>query len=190
MDIYNYHSPLSSAAMLRDRAEERMGARTPEMFLPQDREATQRIVHELEVHQIELVMQNEELREARYEVETALEKYTDLYELAPVGYFSLDHSGNISAANLASANLLRIERSLLIGRSFEQFISEEYRTSFSAFLATAFTSRNDEACVIVIIDNVNTPVCVQIGASISASGEECHLALIDITGQRAAEHLG
>jgi PAS domain-containing protein len=68
----------------------------------------------LEVHQIELEMQNEELQEAREAMEALLEKYTDLYDFAPVGYLTLDREGIIREANLAGASLLGIARSALI----------------------------------------------------------------------------
>lgn len=180
METDNVKNLLSSPAVLRLRAEEQMGARTPELYLPQSQEATRRIVHELEVHQIELVIQNEELRQARYEVETALEKYTDLYEFAPAGYFTLDRSGIITALNLAAADLLRIERSLLIGRSFEQLISVEFRPAFSPFLQSVYTGQPDTTCETVILNNVDLPVTVQIKAALGSSGKECHLVLINI----------
>jgi PAS domain S-box-containing protein len=161
-----------------------MGSKTPELYLPQSQEATQRIVHELEVHQIELVMQNDELRQARFEVETALEMYTDLYEFAPVGYFTLERSGVITALNLAAADLLRIERSLVIGRSFDLLLAEEFRPAFSEFLQSVFTGRCNETREMVILNNVSIRINVQIGATISTTGQECRLALIDISGQR------
>lgn len=184
METSTVMRPLSSAAELRFRAEERMGSKTPELYLPQSQEATRRIVHELEVHQIELVMQNEELRQARYEVEAALERYTDLYEFAPVSYFTLDRSGVISALNLAAADLLMIERSLVIGRSFDLLLTEGFRPAFYVFLQSVFTGRCNEACKMVILNNVSLPINVQIGAIICSTGKECRLALLDISGQR------
>jgi signal transduction histidine kinase len=175
-------SPLSSAAVLRLRAEERMGSNTAESRLPQSQEAVEQMVHEYEVHQIELVMQNEELRQARYETESALQKYTDLYESAPGGDFTLDRNGFITAANLAAADLLRIERSLIIGRSFELFIREEFRPRFTAFLEAVFAGASSESCAVVILNNINQPLTVQIEAAACTSGEECRLSLVDITG--------
>ena len=70
----------------------------------------QRTLHELEVHQIELEMQNDELQKTRDELEVALEKYTNLYNFAPVGYFSIDESGVIQEMNLTGAVLLGIEK--------------------------------------------------------------------------------
>src|ERR1035437_4901072 len=81
-------------------------------------EEVQPLLHELQVHQIELEMQNTEIRQARDVVETALEKYTDLYAFAPVGYFTFDRNGNIITVNLCGARLLGVERSRLIGRHF------------------------------------------------------------------------
>src|SRR5512145_1728554 len=100
----------TGAADLRRHAEERLRAKTDELHPPLTREAMQRLVHELEVHQIELEMQNEELRQARDEVEKALDKYTDLYDFAPVGYATLSRDGVILATNLTGANLLEAER--------------------------------------------------------------------------------
>jgi PAS domain-containing protein len=187
MGIDNINIQLTSTDELRRIAEERMSTRKPELYLPESLEATQRIVHELEVHQIELVIQNEELRQARYEVETALEKYTDLYEFAPVGYLTLEQNGAISALNLTVANLLRIERSLLIGRSFVEFLREEFRPGFATFLKSIFSDKSNKTCEVILMNNVNLPVIVQIGAAASASGLKCRLALIDITEQRKIE---
>ena len=85
--------------------------------------STQRLLHELEVHRIELEMQNAELQKTRDELEVSLEKITDLYDFAPVGYFSIDESGVILEANLKSAALLGMERSRLINRSLLLFMS-------------------------------------------------------------------
>ena len=183
MAIDNKKNLLSSASVLRLRAEERVGAKSAEDSLPQDPEVTQHLVHELEVHQVELEMQNAELREARYEIEVNLEKYTNLYDSAPVGDFTLDRSGSITAVNLVASNLMRIERSLLPGRLFVEFIKEEFRPAFNSFLDSVFTNRKNDACKVVLLDNVGLPISVQVASAISASGEECRLALIDISGQ-------
>ncbi len=71
----------------------------------------QRLVQELQIHQIELEMQNEELKQARDEAEAERERYLDLYDFAPVGYFTLDRDGVIRQMNLTGARLLGLERS-------------------------------------------------------------------------------
>src|SRR6185369_14535213 len=180
----------SAAAELRRQAEEQLSAKTVEQHRSGTVEEMQRLVHELEVHQIELEMQNAELCLSRDRVEKALEQYTDLYDFAPVGYFSLDREGNISSVNLNGARLLGIERSKLIGRSFGQFISENFRPTFTNFFDTVFTSQIREACEVKLLNKDNIPIIVQIvqiEAMADPSGQECRLALIDITGRRLAE---
>jgi diguanylate cyclase (GGDEF)-like protein/PAS domain S-box-containing protein len=180
-------SQASVTAELRRHAEERLQAKAGVLQPPRTEEALQRLVHELEVHQVELEMQNEELNRARSEVEIALEKYTDLYDFAPVGYATLDHAGTIRGVNLTCATLLAVERSRLLGRRFGQFLSEEERPGFGDFLATAFASGAKNMCEVTLLGTGDLRPIVQIEALATGSGQECRLALIDITGRRRAE---
>jgi len=102
---------ISSATDLRQRAEKQLKSKASEATYRRTGEEAQRLAHELAVHQIQLEMQNEELRQARNDVENALVMYTDLYDFAPVGYFSLDRSAVISGVNLTGAKLMNAERS-------------------------------------------------------------------------------
>ncbi|MCM2264587.1 MAG: diguanylate cyclase [Desulfuromonadales bacterium] len=187
MGIEKDQKLLTAADNLRRQAEERLQAKTDELHPPLTREAMQRLVHELEVHQIELEMQNEELRQTRDEVEKALDKYTDLYDFAPVGYATLDRDGVILATNLTAAGLLDVDRTQLIGRRFAQFVTAAYRPVFADFLGTVFTSRAREVCEVALRNKEDRPVVVQIEALATSSGQECRLALIDITGRRQVE---
>jgi PAS domain S-box-containing protein len=109
---------------LHRRAEEALLKRTgaADNLLPDD---LQRVNHELLVHQIELEMQNEELRRTQQELEAAREKYFDLYDLAPAGYVSLNEKGIILEANLTVATLLGMERSQLVGQPLTSLIHRE-----------------------------------------------------------------
>jgi PAS domain-containing protein len=95
--------PSANAAELRRQAEKRLRDQKGKQESVAD---SQRLLHELQVHQIELEMQNKELEGTRTELEVALEKYIDLYDFAPVGYLTLGRDGIILEANLASAKLL------------------------------------------------------------------------------------
>ena len=110
---------------LRRRAEEKI-AQSPlekmELSLPEE---TQRVLHELRVHQIELEMQNEELRASQSELEAAKTRYFDLYDLAPVGYCTISEEGLILEANLTALTLLGATRALLVNRPFSNFILKE-----------------------------------------------------------------
>ena len=138
MGIDKGRSPPADAAELRRHAEERYRVReTAELHPPRTGEATQRLVHELEVHQIELEMQNEELRRAQEELELSRKTYAELYDFAPVGYFIFDACGLIREVNLTGAQLLGIERLKLANKSFVSFIADaEGREIFAGHLET------------------------------------------------------
>ena len=115
----------ADAADLRRRAEEK--ARTDEAQTQKTLSAKEagRLLHELQVHQIELEMQNEELRRAQGELEAARARYFDLFDLAPVGYFTLSEQGLILEANLTGAGLLGVERRDLVKKPLTRFILPE-----------------------------------------------------------------
>jgi len=178
---------LTEASELRRQAEEWLRAKPEGFESPLNGEAEQRLVHELEVHQIELEMQNAELSRARDEMEKVLERYTDLYDFAPIGYFNLDREGVIRAMNLSGAVLLGIERSLLIGGRFDQLVASGVRPHFVAFLDQVFASRVKESCETTLASGENSPLFVQIEADAFGAMQECRMAIIDITGRRYAE---
>ena len=177
----------TKATKLRRHAEELLSAKAVELTSPKTEAETQRLLHELEVHQVELEMQNAEIRKARDEVEIALEKCTDLYDFAPVSYFTLDRTGTITSINLTGAALLGIERSLLIGRRFAQFIPSESRFLFIDFLGKVFTSQSKEACEVTILREGNTSIFMLIEAVAAESEQECRAVGIDITERKMAE---
>jgi len=96
------------------------------------------LVNELQVHQVELEMQNEELRRTQLELEASREKYYDLYDLAPVGYFSLDHKNLILEVNLNGASMVGMERRLLVKKRFTQFIVSAFQDPFYMFQKETF----------------------------------------------------
>ena len=174
---------------LRRNAEAHLQAKFSEgCFSPADAE-TRRLVNELEVHQIELEMQNVELRHARFELETALERYTDLYEFAPTGYVTLDSNGIIGTMNLACASLIGGVRSALIGRHFSQFVATKRRPVFTDFLDKVLACKIKESCEVELMNGGAQPVIVQIEAMATASGQEFRLSLINITERRHAGDL-
>ena len=150
-------------------------------------EETQRLVQELRIHQIELEMQNEQLDLARVEVEALLDQYTDLYEFAPVGYFTLGRDGTIHRVNLPGAVLFGIERSGLVNRRFALFVSDDTRPTFNAFLAKVFEGRSKETCEVAFLKQGNHPLFAHIDARVSEGGQECHAVVMDITERKQAE---
>jgi PAS domain S-box-containing protein len=189
MGIDKDKSCSTEAAELRRRAEELLRAKTAEAPPLRTEAESQRLLHELEVHRIELEMQNAQLSQARDEAEKALEKYSELYDFAPVGYFTLDREGIIRDANFTGATLLGIERARLIGRSFEQFVLPGDRPTFTDFLGKVFASWDKETCEVALKREGKRPLHLQIEAVASASAAECRVAVIDITARREAEKL-
>jgi PAS domain S-box-containing protein len=177
----------AETAELRRCAEERLRAKAAEGNFPRTEEDMRRLLHELQVHRIELEMQNAQLRQARDEVETALEKYTDIYEFAPVGYFTLDREGTVQAANLTGSRLLGVERTLLIGRRFEQFVDAGDCPAFTAFFDTVFTGRGKESCEVTLTTEGKCRLFAHIEAVAFEMGQECRVTVIDITGRKRAE---
>jgi PAS domain-containing protein len=115
---------LPATADLRRHAEDRLCEQTNTLHPPRSEEDTKRLVHELEVHQIELEMQNAELKRSQEELELSRNKYVELYDFAPVGYFTFDLSGLIRKVNLTGAKLLGVERRLLAKKPFSSFIAD------------------------------------------------------------------
>lgn len=179
------------AAELRRRAEEQLRGQQRDKAPPRTDADTQRLLHELQVHQIELEMQNAELLEARDRMETMVEKYTDLYDFAPVGYFSLNEQGVILEANLTGATLLGVERSRLIKRRLHQFLSATSQPVFLAFLERVFTEPGKQVCEASLPNSDRTPFCVNLlagsAASLTGGPRWCRMTVSDITALKRSE---
>ncbi|MEO5915456.1 MAG: PAS domain S-box protein [Luteolibacter sp.] len=174
-------------AELRRRAEKKSMELLTETPVPRTKVDTQRLLHELEVHQIELEMQNAELRRARDEAESVRELYADLYDFAPVGYFTILMDGSIKRVNLAGAALVGMERSRLVGRSFEMLVPSDLRASFSVFLAKSFTGKTGLSIESGLMQKGQADRFVAINAQRSPDGKECSVTVTDITGRKHDE---
>jgi len=115
------------AAELRAQAEERLRIKSPDLETTGDLSPgkTENLIHELQVHQIELEMQNEELRRAHEELEIGRDRYLELYDFAPVGYVTVSTDGIIISANLTFATMLGIDRQILQGKPLSRFVTKE-----------------------------------------------------------------
>ncbi len=108
----------------------------------------QSLVHELQVHQIELEMQNEELHRAQIELEESRSRYSDLYDFAPIGYFTFDKNGLIIEVNLTGANILGVERGFLINKPFSFYTDFGSRDVFYLHLRKVFETGTKKTCEI------------------------------------------
>jgi PAS domain S-box-containing protein len=175
---------------LRRRAEDRLKEKKPAGPTP-DEIDLKRLVHELQVHQIELEMQNEELTRAREEVEMVLAKYTDLYDFAPVGYFTFDEKGLISELNLTAALLLGTERAFLLNKPLSSFIQQEFQDRFYLHVQDVLGSLAKQTFDLVLKRKDGTSFDAQLeSVAVTGAGRKAvWTVLTDITERRRAEKI-
>jgi PAS domain S-box-containing protein len=186
--------PAAAAADLRSRAESSLPKprKAPKAGTSPASDAdTRRLLHELQVHQIELEMQNSELQECRHQAESLLEKYVELYDFAPVGYFSLDANGRILEVNLTGAALLGVARSLLISRSLLRFAEHSHRAALLDLLAKVFAGSGKHVIEARFRKDDGTTFWGGLHASPAFSSDlgrdVCRMAVSDITVHKQAE---
>jgi len=184
-------STLPETIELRQKAELRLKASRSVPAPPQTETDTKRLLHELEVHQIELEMQNAELRESRDKVETLLETYTDLYDFAPVGYYSVDEQGLILAVNLTGAALLGVERSRLMKRRLVSFAAPKSLTILQDFFKKVFSGPEKQVCVVLLQTEGGTTFWADLQAtpasSLNGTKPWCRVVVSDLTTLKQAE---
>jgi PAS domain S-box-containing protein len=149
---------------------------------------TTRLLHELQVHEVELEMQNTELQKSRDEIEDSLERYADLYDFAPVGYFTLSIEGAILQVNLTGARMVGQRQAGLIGQSFGRLVAVACRPAFRDFLKRVFTGHAKQSGDFEL-PGAGPPLrTVNIEAQFSANGRECRMAVMDVTERKRVEN--
>jgi len=185
--------PAQSGSARRRRAEEifrERAAKSPLRLDALSAEETQLMLHELRVHQIELEMQNEELRRTQLELETARARYFDLYDLAPVGYCSVSKSGLILQANLTAANLLGMARNMLVNRLISRFILKDDQDIYYLMWKQLVETSAPHACELRMLKMDGTSIWVHLAATVArdaAAAPVLRVVLSDITERRQAE---
>jgi PAS domain S-box-containing protein len=181
------HNQISKSE-IRKKAENQMKNRIPKVDSAAMDDDMRGLVHELQVHQIELEMQNEELVIAREQIAAASsEKYKELYDFAPTAYFTISKTGHIRELNLKGADMLGSERQKLINLKFNKFIPPTANLIFDDFLQTVFTQKSTETCEINLSPNPRSQYFVFITGQVIDGGEQCLLSIIDITQRIKAE---
>ncbi len=149
-----------------------------------------RLVHELQVHEIELEIQNEELVAARTDLEASLADYASLYDFAPVGYLSVGRDGSISRLNLAAARMLGGERSRLLERRLVLFFDARDRPELAVALDKTFADgveTTSEASLATDAAEAAEALRLRCTLAPADGGQECRVILADVTAQRRAE---
>ena len=172
---------------LRQKAEELLKKKPvkPGSMLSEDQ--TLKLIHELEVHQIELEMQNQEFLLANAQIAAQAEKYVELYDFAPSGYFTLTNNGEIIELNLSGSLMLGKNRSNLKGKIFGLFVTDDSRPNFNLFFDKIFTRKSKETCEIALQANSDSPVYVNLSGTMTENGENCLIIAMDITERKQTE---
>ena len=187
---------------MKDRSEKAPLRKRAEKILSEKHEALgqvsstdmKKLVHELQVHQIELEMQNDELRKAQQVIEESRSRYVDLYDFAPVGYFTLDEKGVIVEANLTGAELLGFERNLLLKTPFSLYVIREDMELFFEYRRKILQIPGRQSCELRLKRRAGIPLWVRLegaaGAAPKGNLTRMQLAASDITeGKRSEEAL-
>lgn len=184
----DFEMPLRSTE-LRRLAEARLNQKQREVGSGDDKSEVdlRRLQHELEVHQVELEMQNEALLEAQAITEEALERSMDLFDFAPTGYFNLSSDSTILAVNLAGARLAGIERSRLLKLRFAGLVATKDRDDFTVFLARVFRGGGRGSFEGEFASGGTVPIQVQVEAVVSADGKEARATVFDVMERHETE---
>lgn len=181
---------ISSARALRIRADEI--ARTGDVLAakPLSPAAAQRVIHDLRVHQIELELQNEELRRTQDALEHARAKYVDLFDRAPVGYLTLDEHGLILEANYTLARMLNVDRAALIRQPMSLFVLREDQDAYYLARKTLDRTGDVHGFEIRLAKSDGRPFWVWIEMTASEDDDGApvwRMGLTDITSRKASE---
>ena len=189
------------ASILALRAEKLLKSRSPNAEEQLTINQTLNLIHELEVYQIELELQNNELEVQKEELELqndeligekvisniTIEKYINLYDFAPSGYFSLNKEGEITDINIHAARMLGKKRSLLINNRFGFLISDDSKPVFNNLLEILFNSCSKAACEVLISANDDHTKHVLLSGLHYDKDNLCFISMIDITERKQDE---
>jgi len=177
-------SEIKKFNQLRKRAE-KFQQQSPSFDPHVNRSDLQELIQELHTYQIELELQNEDLRLTQTELEASRQKYFDLFDFAPVGYFMLDRQGMIEEVNLVGARLLDLERRYLIGGGFTRFIDPAFQDQFYYHRQAVIETGSNQTCDLKLVKPDGTQIFVRLEsvAVEPAEGKQSQIrtAIFDIT---------
>ncbi|WP_281239350.1 PAS domain-containing hybrid sensor histidine kinase/response regulator [Flavobacterium praedii] len=174
------------AVTIRQKAEELQKQKQVKSNCTLSEAETLKLIHELEVHQIELEMQNEELILAKEQAETAIEKYTELYDFAPSGYFSISRDGRILTINLTACRMLGKERSRIIDSQFGFFVTDDSKRVYTIFLEAIFKNKTSQCCEVDL--SINGKVFnVYLTGIVAEEGNKSNITIVDISQLKKVE---
>jgi len=172
---------------LRGRAEARLRVARADLA-DMGKEDLHGLVHELQVHQMELEIQNEELRMAQLELAQTRDRYSLLYDFAPVGYITVNATGEIFEANLTAATMLGVERDALVGRKFSSFVGRKDQDAWYLHRQALLSGETRQNCQLALHKADGTSLFVNLVSLLLGDTERnSQVALIDIAERKKVE---
>jgi PAS domain S-box-containing protein len=189
MSDQNDRGGLTEAQVLRREAEATFRKRSDAVVSRLGPDDAAGLLHELRVHQIELELQNEELRRTQLELDASRARYFQLYDLAPVGYLTLDQAGLIQQANLTGATMLAVARGALLGQQFARFLRSVEADAFHLLRTQLLATGESQSRELRMLRRDGTGFWALLVASVREEvGERMlYVALSDISARKAAE---
>ncbi len=172
---------------IRKRAEAKINsknAQTSRRLQKLSFDEIQKTLHELEVHQIELEMQNEEILRIHEELDKTKKRYFNFYEMAPVSYCALNQDGLIQEVNLATSGLLGVPRNKLLKQSLTKFILPEYQDVYYMYRKKLMTSDERQECELQMTKADKTPFWAHISAIGETNSQPLLLLIISDVSER------
>jgi PAS domain-containing protein len=140
------------------------------------------LLHELQVHQVELDLQDEELRRSRADLEMTLSRQVQLYDFAPVGCFTVDRSTALRELNLTAASMLGADRDRLLGRSLDSFLAPQSARALHAMLTGVSDGAPTDVDELELLARRATPRRVHACANRDPDGELFLIVFVDVAG--------
>ncbi len=172
---------------LRQKAEELLGNKPSHLPVNPSEADSLKLIHELEVHQIEMEVLNDELMLAKEKAEVAAKRNLELFDFAPAGYFSLHPDGSIIELNLSAARMLGKKRSQLKNSRLGFFVSDDTKPIFNNFLEKTFNSNATKECEVTLSLSAESPKVVTLTGIVADKGDQCIVNMVDITQRKQAE---
>ena len=177
----------SDYSILRQMAEELLKTGSASKVPVESKDDLLKLIHEVQLHEIELKIQNEQLLQARDQASVNSEKYTQLFDFAPTSYFVLTKEGEIIDSNFSGRKLLGKEYQNLNNSRFGFFISDDSRPIFNNFLSKIFKNKGKESCIVSISIEDKLPVYGHMTGLVNEKSDYCLVNIIDISNLKLTE---
>ena len=174
----------SSAFILHQKIDAYLSQKPTEFKTHMSDDEVYKLILEIKEQHIELEMQNAELHLAKEKVDNAAQKYSDLYDFAPFGYFTISPESNIINTNLNGAQMLGEYRKQVVNTYFDSYVAPESKSIFKFFIEKVFSCANKVNCELCLLNN---DICIYLEGKKSENGNECLLAAVDVTERRRVE---